>query len=262
MRILLLLTTLLTCFVASAQTISVSPTTGRGSVVPTVTYDPKGKTGCTLSGGTLSGSASSAGSQTLGAVTSKTTNYVISCPATNSTLSIVWTKPTLNTDGSALTDCSGYNVYYDTSSAAVSSATAIPKTSIPSCNTLSYVSPGVAAGTWYVAISTLSTSGGEGNKSNQANITLTGGTPSSATATLTVTPIPLPPSTVTVTEVYAFELRKSPRGQLYASYVGNATLGSQCGEQVFGSYYEVSKRQVQFLRRTSYSGGVLIAKCG
>ena len=71
-----------------------------------------------------------------------------------------WTIPTLNTDGSALTDLAGFRVYYGSSSSALNNQVSIasPATTQASIEQLT-------AGTWYFAISDYNSTGVESAKS-------------------------------------------------------------------------------------------------
>jgi hypothetical protein len=66
-------------------------------------------------------------------------------PPGNANLS--WTAPTLNTDGTALTDLSGYTIRYGTSPTALTQSVTI---TAPTAT--SYTITGLAAGTWYFEI--------------------------------------------------------------------------------------------------------------
>jgi hypothetical protein len=65
----------------------------------------------------------------------------------SSTATLSWTAPTTNTNGTALTDLSGYIVSYGTSPTALTNAVTISNAA-----TTSYSFAGLAAGTWYVSI--------------------------------------------------------------------------------------------------------------
>jgi hypothetical protein len=78
-----------------------------------------------------------------------------------------WTPPTRNTDGSSLTNLSGYRIYYGTS------ASALTKTiSINSAGISTYVVSDLAPATYYFAITALSSSGGESARSSVASKTV------------------------------------------------------------------------------------------
>ena len=79
-------------------------------------------------------------------------------------LDVSWTAPTVNTDGSPLTDLASYHVYYSTSSSACSASTFVQvpsTTSRPSTNqTVSLTLRGLATGTrYYVSVAAVDSSG-------------------------------------------------------------------------------------------------------
>lgn len=84
-------------------------------------------------------------------------------PATH--LAIVsWAVPLLNTDGTALTDISGYLVYYGTSPTNL--AQSIP---ITGAGITSQVVTGLASGTYYFAVATVNSTGVASVVSNAAS---------------------------------------------------------------------------------------------
>ena len=72
------------------------------------------------------------------------------------TVTINWTPPTANTDGSTLTDLAGYHLYYGTSQSNLSNVVNITNPGLAS-----YVMSNLSAGTWYFALTSLNTSGVE-----------------------------------------------------------------------------------------------------
>ncbi len=65
-----------------------------------------------------------------------------------------WTAPTQDTDGNALSDLSGYRIYYGTS------ATALNQTAVASgAATRTYTVGNLTAGTWYFAMTSVSGTG-------------------------------------------------------------------------------------------------------
>jgi len=73
-------------------------------------------------------------------------------PPGNANLS--WIAPTLNTDGTALTDLSGYTISYGTSPSALTQSVTITDPTATS-----YTITGLAAGTWYFAIAATASDG-------------------------------------------------------------------------------------------------------
>jgi hypothetical protein len=78
-----------------------------------------------------------------------------------------WTPPTQNTDGSALTNLAGYNIYYGTSA---SSLTQIVQ--VNSAGIATYVIDNLAAATWYFAIKAYTTTNVESSLSGIVSKTI------------------------------------------------------------------------------------------
>jgi hypothetical protein len=72
-----------------------------------------------------------------------------------------WTPPTLNTDGSAITNLAGYRIYYGTS------ATVLSRTlQVNNAGVSSFVVDGLVPSPWYFAVTAISTVGAESPQSN------------------------------------------------------------------------------------------------
>jgi hypothetical protein len=80
---------------------------------------------------------------------------------------VSWTAPTMNTDGSALTDLAGYYVKYGT---APSSLTGSVKVS--SAGATSYTVTNLSSGTWYFAVASYTSSGTQSATSPVATATV------------------------------------------------------------------------------------------
>ena len=75
-------------------------------------------------------------------------------------IAVSWLPPTTNTDGSTLTNLSGHRIYYGNNSATLDrSAT------VNGAGTTSYVINNLAAGTYYVSVAAVNSSGIEGPRS-------------------------------------------------------------------------------------------------
>jgi hypothetical protein len=72
----------------------------------------------------------------------------VTAAATSGNAGLTWDAPTLNTDGTTLTDLEGYIIAYGTSAGDLSQSVTIPNPT-----TTSYTLQGLAAGTWYFAVS-------------------------------------------------------------------------------------------------------------
>lgn len=176
-------------------TFGANVTTGSGSVTPVLTWSttPVAQ-GCTATGD-WTGNKAASGTQTLPAIT-KSATYNLACtwPGDN-TITLTWTPPTTNTDGSTLTDLAGFKVYYGTSASM-------------SANQVKEVGAGVetttlgplAAGTWYMVMSAKNAAGLESDKAPAPPLskTLTASASTSKTVGIVVNPVPMAPTNVTV----------------------------------------------------------------
>jgi hypothetical protein len=94
--------------------------------------------------------------------------FSISVTATaNGTASLSWTPPTRNTDGSSLTNLSGYRIYYGTSSNSLNQTVQVNN---PSVST--YVIENLSPATYYFAVKSLTSGGAESALSNVASKTV------------------------------------------------------------------------------------------
>jgi len=91
-------------------------------------------------------------------------SIAVSEPAASGTATLTWTAPVSNTDGSALTDLAGYDVYYGTSASAMTT-----EVSVGNAGATSYTVSGLRSGTWYFAVAAYTTSGLESALSNTGN---------------------------------------------------------------------------------------------
>jgi hypothetical protein len=78
-----------------------------------------------------------------------------------------WSPPAINTDGSALTDLSGYKVFYGTASRQYFGALSVPDPHVASA-----VIDGLAPGRWYFAIKSVNASGEESDYSGEVEVVL------------------------------------------------------------------------------------------
>jgi hypothetical protein len=82
-------------------------------------------------------------------------------------VTLSWSAPTENTNGSALTNLAGYSIYYGTSSTAMTNMI-----SINTVGMLTYVVSELTPGTWYFAVVAVSDSGMESNPSTTVEKTI------------------------------------------------------------------------------------------
>jgi len=79
-------------------------------------------------------------------------------------VTLSWTPPARNTDGTTLTSLSGYLVYYGQTSGQYSHTLSMPS---PSLTTVGI--EGLATGTWYFAVKALAADGKESALSQQVS---------------------------------------------------------------------------------------------
>jgi hypothetical protein len=77
------------------------------------------------------------------------------------TATLSWTAPTVNTDGSALTNLSGYRIYYGTSAGALDQTIQLSGTGL-----ITYVISNLSPATYYFALTAINSLGIESDKSN------------------------------------------------------------------------------------------------
>ena len=86
---------------------------------------------------------------------------IIVAQATNGSATLSWTPPTLNTDGTSLTNLSGYRVVYGRSSTSLDQIV-----QISNAGSSAYTITGLSSGRWYFAVKAFNTAGAESNVSN------------------------------------------------------------------------------------------------
>jgi hypothetical protein len=88
-------------------------------------------------------------------------------PASPGKVTLNWARPTTNEDGSALTDLSGYKVYYGQAAYGLDHSVDVHGASLTSVEI-----GGLTQGTWYFAIASYNSSGVESSKSGVVSTTL------------------------------------------------------------------------------------------
>ena len=156
--------------------ISASPPGVSVGANTTLTWSSSNTASCTASGG-WSGSKNLSGSQSVGPINQDQT-YQLTCQGTSggSAIAMVtvdvrqailsWAPPTQNVDGSALTDLTGYKLYWGNSSR--SYGTSQPVNGAGTTSQTLALSPG----TYYFAVTALDSSGNESAFSNEVTKTV------------------------------------------------------------------------------------------
>jgi hypothetical protein len=194
-RTLLALLLALAPLAAAAQTLNFTvetTTSGGTAVVPRLTWTTTpAATSCTASNG-WTGTKAAAGTELLAAINA-TRSYTLTCTwAGDTTATVKWGAPTVNTDGSAYTNPGGFRIEYGSSASNLSQSANVTD---PAAR--SWTSPQLAAGTWYFAVRAVNALGLESSRSNVASKVLTAS--SSQTRTLEVAiKFPNPPTNVLI----------------------------------------------------------------
>jgi len=123
--------------------------------------------GSTGSSSTGSGSTGSSTSGAGGSANGSGSGGTSGSGSTTDTVSVSWTAPTENTDGSALTNLSGYTILYGNSASAMTQ-----QVRINTVGELAYVLSNLNPGTWYFEIVAINSSGVQSAPSSVVSITI------------------------------------------------------------------------------------------
>jgi hypothetical protein len=104
---------------------------------------------------------------TLGAAVGGLTALCAPCEANTGNVTLEWTAPTQNSDGSVLTNLAGYVLQYGTNPSAL---TQIIKVTNPGLT--SYVLDNLPSGTWYFAFTSFTTNGAQSTESAVVSTTI------------------------------------------------------------------------------------------
>ena len=154
----------------SAATQSTAPAqsaSGSGGTSASAASAGTGSGSSTSAASTGSGSSTSTASTGSGSTSSSSSS---STPPkkTSDSVTINWTPPTENTNGSPLTNLAGYDIHYGTSSGSLTK-----KISISNPGIATYVVSNLAAGKYYFAVAAVNSSGTESPLSAQVSATVT-----------------------------------------------------------------------------------------
>lgn len=170
-----------------AQTFTVTPASGPGPFA--IAWDVPNGTACQAAGIVdWNGAVAASGTKSVKPGTG-TKTLTLACtvpgPAEKGSVTLTWQPPTQNVDGSALTNLSGFRLYYGTAANALNTTAAINNAGVSR-----YTIENLNAGTWHFAITALNSSGAESDKSGTVSKTVTDTSttqPWTASATIEVT---------------------------------------------------------------------------
>ena len=165
-------------------------------ITPTLTWSSNGVTACTATSSPTdakwTGSVATSGSLAVGPIT-VTTIYTLTCTnPTDSTATFSWTAPTLNTDGTNLTDLAGFKLYAGANGTGTLAAT------INGASTTTYQLTGLSIGTYSWYLTAFNAAGAESGPSNNASKTIFAGTSAAQNVTVQVVKKAAPPANLTV----------------------------------------------------------------
>ena len=115
------------------------------------------------------GGGGGSGAQSSASTSQATTTGTVAPPAASSSpaVTINWMPPTENTDGSTLTNLSGYNIHYGTSSGNYTQTIAVSNPGVAT-----YVVDNLAPGTYYFTVAAVNASGTESPLSAEVKATV------------------------------------------------------------------------------------------
>jgi len=115
---------------------------------------------------TTSGTSGTTTSST-SSTSSSTSSSSNSSAAAAQAVTLSWAAPTENTDGSALTNLAGFDIYYGTSSSSLTQ-----KITLNSVGLLTYVVENLNSGTWYFEVVAVNSSGVRSGPSSVVSVTI------------------------------------------------------------------------------------------
>jgi len=234
---------------AGTLTFTVNKSAATGSLAPVLTWSTTPvATNCVASGG-WSGTKFASGSQTLSTITSSK-SYTLTCYWGNGTANLKWTAPTKNSNGTTLTDLTGYKILYGTSSSALTNSKSV------SSSTTSTSIGSLSVGTWYFAVRSVNSKGVESGNSNVAARSVTA---ANAAKTVSVYIAPATPYYTTSTRVYDITFLSG--GRVLGVEVGRVPLGVKCDTRypVPTGYYPVPRTNVTFTKTARST--TVVARC-
>lgn len=176
------------CAASVTVSLTVTPTSSAGPIAPTLTWTSTGAGACTASDG-WSGAKPVNGTE-LAAAVSKTTKFTLTCSSPTGPATLSWTPPTTNSDGTPLTNLSGYQIMSGPSASALARNTLI---GAPASTATLQSTPGLM----FFSVRSERADGAESIDSNTVSRTVVADT-AVGSVTLTVAVVPNPPTNLTV----------------------------------------------------------------
>jgi hypothetical protein len=241
-RILACLVLLLSIAAAEAQiALEVQPRSFTVPATLTVTWNaPAPYTACTASGGWTGAKATSGSEQVAGVV--GTTSFELTCTGSVPPVTVSWTNPTTNTDGSAYSNAKQIEVYEATSVAGLPAASAVI---VPATQT-SYQYTDLPVGVHHFGVKAVSLLNAKSALSGTPSVDVQAASGTATPVTVTGSAAPQPPSGVVSTSTTGYAVKAN---QILLDYeldgiVGTVVLGAPCdGNRQMGvtNYYAINR---------------------
>ena len=246
---------------AITVTLDVQPRSFTVPAMLTVTWNAAGASDCTASGGWNGSKTASGSEQVMGQVGA--TAFYLSCIGTPGPVTVTWTNPSKNTDGSNYTDAKHTEVYRATSAAQLPSASGV-SVAHPATQ---YVFSALTVGLHHVATRAVNQAGTKSELSASATADVQA--PSGMATPVTVTgqgEEPPPPTGVVSlgVEAYAVKANETLLDYILDGQVGTVEIGIPCDDlRQMGStaYYAVNR-----VKYVTWTGNrrpkTVVAQCG
>ena len=91
----------------------------------------------------------------------------VASPVATGTATVTWTAPTINSDGTALTNLAGFNVYWGSAAGNLNQTM-----QVPGSGATNYTVTNLGSGTWYFAVASYTTSGAQSALSSVSSKTI------------------------------------------------------------------------------------------
>ena len=169
---------------------NLNTSSGIESVIPEATWSTSPSADSCVASGDWSGEKGASGNEMLPEIFSSA-NYALTCTwQGQESVTLTWTAPTQNTDGTPLTTLTGYALYRGTQSGEYPDR--IP---VPDASATSYVDGPLPAGTYYYVATAVTEGDIESDYSNEAMKVLEGaGDTATVARQISINPKPNPPA--------------------------------------------------------------------
>jgi hypothetical protein len=258
---LLLLGLVATAHAVPSVTLTATASSTLAPANVTLTWTTSEVGACTAGGGWSGAKSATGGTETITGVTG-TTSYGLACTTATGTVTVRWTPPTTNVDGSPLTDLVGYKIYRSNTIATVPSGVVI-LVNDPAAS--SFVISGLSTGPYHFGMKAVNAAGVESLMSATVSRSVTTATITDA-AVVTLEQRPSAPVLVSV-ELMVYEIIPTSGGlRLGSRVVGTVPLGTECLSPLIlasfkGDMYAVPRSAVVLKPGLKLKSETLVARC-